>query len=202
MQQDNPERRVSLPDNLAKLVSDMSQLPEVDRTDVIYARAFELAHGASSRRPDRGQLILNALYYVLLLAALGWVFAMSIDRDEAVHQISREVANPNRQVRVGERLLVRSTRDRIRSCELSRRWWLIDGSGRRLDFETEHFDLYGALGRSTETVGPIVPLDAAPGRGRFFTVLSWDCNPLQRALGWSINSALPPLDFEILPRGR
>ena len=31
-------------------------------------------------------------------------------------------------------------------------------------------------------------------------VVAYDCNPLQRALGWSIVSMLAPLEFEILPR--
>ncbi|WP_148291093.1 hypothetical protein [Methylobacterium sp. B1] len=178
---------------------EIAQLPELDRTDAIYARAFELAQGPS-RRPPRGQFVLNILYYGLLLTAFAWVSSMTIDRELPVHQISREIVNPNRQVRVGERLAIKGVRDRVRQCELTRRYWLVDGSGRRIDFEPEHFDAYGALGRETEIVGPMIPLDATPGRGRVFVALAYDCNALQRALGWSITTVLPPLEFEILPR--
>ena len=52
-------------------------LPEVDRTDEIYARAIELAYGPS-RRQARLQLVLNALYYTSLVALVGWIFSMAI----------------------------------------------------------------------------------------------------------------------------
>ncbi|MGU3668469.1 hypothetical protein ACLBX9_30170 [Methylobacterium sp. A49B] len=91
-------------------------------------------------------------------------------------------------------------RERKRSCEIARRWWIIDGNGRRIDFDTERFDAYGPLGREEEIIGPYIPLDAMPGRGRLYGVVAYDCNVLQRALGWSIVSILPPLEFEILQR--
>ena len=77
---------------------------------------------------------------------------------------------------------------------------LMDGAGRRLDYEAEHFDAYGDLGREEETIGPTIPLDAMPGRATLRRGVAYDCNPLQRALGWSIISMLPPLEFEILPK--
>jgi len=76
----------------------------------------------------------------------------------------------------------------------------VDGAGRRLDYEAEHFDAYGDLGREEETIGPVIPVDAMPGKGVLRGVIAYDCNPLQRALGWSIISMLPPLEFEILPK--
>jgi hypothetical protein len=91
-------------------------------------------------------------------------------------------------------------RQREWQCELTRRRWLIDGSGRRLDFEAERFDAGGEMGREEEAIGPFIPLNAMPGRGRLLGVLAYECNPLQRALGWSIVSVLPPLAFEIRPR--
>ncbi len=174
-------------------------LPEVDRTDEIYARAIELAYGPS-RRQARLQLVLNALYYSALISLIGWIFSMAIDREPPVRQITREVVNPGKQVRVGDRLLIHGVRLRDRSCEITRRWWIVDGAGRRLDFEPERFDAYGDLGREEEVIGPFIPLDAMPGRGRLLGVVAYDCNPLQRALGWSITTILPPLEFEILPR--
>ena len=179
-------------------------LPEVDRTDEIYARAIELAYGPSQRQA-RLQLVLNVLYYSMLALLIGWIFSMVIDREVPVQTSSREIVNPGKQVRQGAHLLVRSTRRRLRSCELTRRWTIIDGEGRRYDFEPDRFDAYGPVTGATgqpdvETTGPVIPLDAVPGRGRWISVLAWDCNMLQRALGWSIVQVMPPLDFEILPR--
>ena len=48
--------------------------------------------------------------------------------------------------------------------------------------------------------GPTVPLDAVSGRGRLVTSFAWDCNVLQRALGWSITEVQGPLEFEIVAR--
>ncbi|GJD30061.1 hypothetical protein PMNALOAF_1304 [Methylobacterium adhaesivum] len=77
---------------------------------------------------------------------------------------------------------------------------VVVGAGRRLDYEPEHFDAYGDLGREEETIGPVIPIDAMPGKGVLRGVIAYDCNPLQRALGWSIISVLQPLEFEILPK--
>ena len=177
----------------------VTMLPEVDRTDEIYARAIELAYGPS-RRQARVQVVLNVLYYGMLLFVIGWFLSMAIDREPPVRQVSREVVNPDKQVRVGERLLIHGVRERARSCEITRRWWLVDGGNRRTDYEAERFDAYGPLGREEEVIGPFIPLDAMPGRGRLLGVVAYDCNLLQRALGWSITTILAPLEFEILPR--
>lgn len=173
--------------------------PEIEASSLMFARAIELAHGPSRRRP-MSERVAQGIYWGLMLLGFGWIFSMAIDREPPVRQITREVVNFNRQVPVGERLMIQGSRVRTRQCELTRRWWIIDGAGRRIDFEPERFDAYGEVGTETEIIGPYVPLDAAPGRGRILGVLAYDCNPLQRALGWSIVVMLPPLDFEILPR--
>jgi len=177
---------------------------ELDMTDQIYARAIELGFGASRRKPI-SERVVNALYWGLILAACGWIFSMAVDREMPVQIGPREVVNPDKRVVVGERLLVRSSRRRSRTCELTRRWTIIDGDGRRFDYEPERYDAYGAVTPSggpaeVETTGPIIPLDAMPGRGRWISVLAWDCNPLQRALGWSIVMIQAPVEFEIVRR--
>jgi hypothetical protein len=164
----------------------------------LYARALSLSHGP--RKTPMHMHVANLLYWGMIAVAFGWVFSMTIDREIPVRQISREIVSPNRQVHVGERLLIHGVRERKRSCEIARRWWIVDGAGRRIDFETERFDAYGPLGREEEVVGPYIPLDAVPGRGRLQGVIAYDCNPLQRALGWSIVAILPSLEFEIVPR--
>ncbi|GBU19366.1 MULTISPECIES: hypothetical protein [Methylobacterium] len=173
--------------------------PEIEASSLMFARAIELAHGPSRRKP-MSERVASVLYWSLMLLGFAWIFSMAVDREPPVRQISREVVNPNGQVRVGERLLVKGNRVRTRQCELTRRWWIIDGAGRRLDFEPERFDAYGEVGNETEITGPFIPLDAMPGRGRLNGVLAYDCNPLQRALGWSIVVMLPPLNFEIVAR--
>lgn len=177
---------------------------DIELTDKIYAKAIELGFGPS-QRPSRLHQVLTVLYYGFILLFIGWIFSMAIDRAVPVETAGREVMNHGRKVAQGSRLLVRSTRKRVRSCELTRRWTVIDGDGRRFDFEPEHFDGYGPVTAEdgkpeVETTGPIVPLDAAPGRGRWISVLGWDCNPLQRAIGWSIVQILPAIEFEIVPR--
>ncbi|SFM82577.1 hypothetical protein SAMN05192568_106124 [Methylobacterium pseudosasicola] len=168
-------------------------------TDIdLYARALALSH--APRQIPIHHRVLDFFYWIGIMAAFGWIFSMAIDRDPPVKQLAREIVNPSKQVRVGERLLIHGVRERLRSCEIARRWWIIDGAGRRIDFETERFDAYGPLGREEEVIGPYIPLDAMPGRGRLLGVVAYDCNPLQRALGWSIVSILSPLEFEILPR--
>ena len=180
-------------------------LHDEDRTDQIYARAIELAYGPS-RRQANTQRVLNFFYYTGVLFAVGWIFSMAIDREIPVRVGAREVQNLGKRVAPGERLLVRSARTRTRSCELTRRWTIIDGDGRRFDFEPERFDAYGPVTPldgppEVETTGPTIPLDATPGRGRWVSVLAWDCNPLQRALSWSIVLVQPPVEFEIVARG-
>lgn len=143
---------------------------------------------------------LNVLYWTAILAVLAIAAALVFDRDDPVRDRRYEVANPGRQVRQGEQLLVRATRTRVRQCEVTRRWSVIDGSGRRANYEPEPFDAYGPLWRDVSTEGPVIPLDATPGRGRFVSVLAFDCNPLQRATGWSITLISPIVEFEIVPR--
>ena len=168
-------------------------------TDIdLYAQALALS--TAPRRTPIHQQILNVMYWCGLLAVFGWFAAMTFDRDPPVRQILREIVNPERKVRIGERLLIHGIRERRRQCEITRRWWLVDGAGRRLDYEPERFDAYGDLGREEETIGPTIPLDAMTGKGTLRGVVAYDCNPLQRALGWSIISMLPPLEFEILPK--
>lgn len=177
---------------------------EIDKTDRIYAKAIELAYGPSRRKP-MSERIVNGLYWLLILLAFGWIFSMTVDREVPVQIGPREVMNPGRRVLTGERLLVRSSRTRTRTCELTRRWTIIDGDGRRFDYEPERYDAYGAITPQNappevETTGPIIPLDAMPGRGRWISVLAWDCNPLQRALSWSIVLIQAPVEFEIVRR--
>lgn len=177
---------------------------DLDMTDQIYARAIELGFGPSRRQP-MSERVVNALYWGLILVAFGWIFSMVVDREVPVQIGPREVVNPDKRVLAGERLLVRSARRRTRTCELTRRWTIIDGDGRRFDFEPERYDGYGAITppeapAEVETTGPVIPLDAMPGRGRWISVLAWDCNPLQRALGWSIVTVQTPVEFEIVRR--
>ena len=97
-------------------------------------------------------------------------------------------------------MLVRAKRQRYRQCEFTRRFSIVDGIGKRHDFAPESFDAYGPIGLDEDSNGPIVPRDAALGRARLISVVAWDCNPLQRALGWSITVVQPEIEFEILPR--
>ncbi|MEE7476525.1 hypothetical protein [Methylobacterium hispanicum] len=53
--------------------------------------------------------------------------------------------------------------------------------GLRLENEPECFDAYGPIEREDEIIGPSIPLDATPGRGRLLGAVAYDCNPLQRA---------------------
>jgi hypothetical protein len=177
---------------------------DLDASDKIYARAIELAYGPSRRKP-MSERVVSALHWGMILAAFGWIFSMVVDRDLPVQIGAREVINAGKKVAAGERLLVRSARRRIRSCELTRRWTIIDGEGRRFDYEPERSDAYGPItppeaAPEVETAGPVIPLDAMPGRGRWISVLAWDCNPLQRALGWSIVLIQPAVEFEIVRR--
>ena len=143
---------------------------------------------------------MNLLYWIAILSTLGYVFSLAIDRAPPIVDAHREIVNPGQQVRQGERLLIKGRRTRVRECEVTRRWSIIDGIGRRHNFEPEHFDAYDRLGLNEDIDGPVIPLDAAPGRGRFLSVNAYDCNPLQRATGWSIVVVPPALEFEILPR--
>ena len=100
--------------------------------------------------------------------------------------------------------MLKATRTRRRMCELVKRQSLIDGSGRRTDYEPERFDTYGAVTppdkSETDITGPVIPLDAVTGRGQLVTSFAWECNVLQRALGWSITEVQGPVEFEIVAR--
>ena len=165
----------------------------------LYADALKITLGGVPKR-SLWQQGANVGYWLTLSLIALYFFSMAIDRELPVTQMRRGIINP--QVEVGTRVLNKSTRVRHRVCELTRRSSIVDGIGRRIDFEPEHFDGYAPASTEpyTDITGPVVPLDAAPGHGRLLTVLAWDCNILQRALGWSIVLAEPPLDFEILPR--
>lgn len=142
---------------------------------------------------------LNAAYWLAILLTLGWFASMVIDRASPVRPISRELVHA--RVRPGEHVLIHGVRERLRQCEVTRRFVVVDGIGRRHNFEPEVFKALGPLGINDDAEGPVVPFDAAPGRGRVFGIYGYDCNLLQRALGWSIVVVSPPLEFEILPRG-
>lgn len=177
------------------------QLVPTDDID-LYARALALS--AAPKKTPIHERVLNAIYWGGILVLLAWFLAMAGDRAPPIQWVSREIVNPNGKVRQGERVQVRAVRARTRICELIKRQSLIDGSGRRTDFEAERFDAYGAVtppgAPETDITGPTIPLDAIPGRGRLVTAFAWDCNVLQRALGWSITEVQGPLEFEIVPR--
>lgn len=171
--------------------------------DVLDAALRLLAAAPPRRRLDKLWRALSALYWLAVIAAVSWILAMAFDRDIPIKDIQRDIVNPGHRVARGDRLLVRATRTRTRQCEFVRRWSVVDGAGRRIDFEPDVWDAYGQVGEpDTDAQGPIIPLDASPGRARFLSVIAWDCNPLQRALGWSIVLLQEPLDFEILASSR
>jgi hypothetical protein len=177
------------------------QLVPVDDVD-LYARALALA--AAPRKTPMHLQVFNILYWVGMTTLVGYFFVMAADRAPPLRWLSREIVNPGGKVAQGEKIQLRATRVRLRQCELVKRQSLIDGSGRRTDYEAERFDAYGPITEpgkpETDITGPSVPLDAVPGRGRMVTTFAWDCNVLQRALGWSITEVQGPLEFEIVPR--
>lgn len=59
-----------------------------------------------------------------------------------------------------------------------------------------------SIGRARSTVIIPVPSGAAIGHARYQAVLSFQCNPLQRVLGQSIEVPTPTVRFEILPSDR
>ncbi|MFY9292816.1 MAG: hypothetical protein WAP03_19295 [Methylorubrum rhodinum] len=174
----------------------------MELTDRIYSRAIELGFGPSNR-PPMADRIATWAYYGAIVLFMTWVASMAFDRALPVEFTSREVVNPGGRVMQGEQLQVRSGRKRRRVCELTRRWTVIDGAGRRHEYDPQHYDAYGpATGSEIETDvnGPTIPLDAVPGQGRWFVTLAWDCNMLQRATGWSIVLVQAPVLFEIVAR--
>ena len=177
------------------------QLVPTDDVD-LYARALALS--VAPRKTPIHQRILNGIYWGAILVLIGWFLAMAADRKPPIEWVSRIIVNPGGRVAQGERIQLRATRYRTRLCELVKRKSLIDGSGRRTDFEPERFGAYGPLTSpgqpETDITGPTIPLDAVPGQGRLVTAFAWDCNVLQRALGWSITEVTAPLEFEIVPR--
>ncbi|MBX9933250.1 MAG: hypothetical protein K2Y56_17235 [Methylobacterium sp.] len=177
------------------------QLVPLDDVD-LYARALALSAGP--KKAPVHERVLNVIYWGGVLILVAWFLAMASDRSPPIRWVSREIVNPDGKVRQGERVQVKAVRVRTRICELVKRQSLIDGSGRRTDYEAERFDAYGAItgptSPETDITGPTVPLDAVPGRGRLVTAFAWDCNVLQRALGWSITEVQGPLEFEIVAR--
>lgn len=177
------------------------QLVPSDDVD-LYARALALS--ATPRKMPIHERVLNVIYWGVILLLVSWFLAMATDRNPPIRWLSRDIVNPGRKVAQGERIMLKATRMRARMCELVKRQSLIDGSGRRTDYEPERFDAYGAVTPpdrpETDITGPVIPLDAVPGRGRLVTSFAWDCNVLQRALGWSITEVQGPVEFEIVAR--
>lgn len=176
------------------------QLAPSDGVD-LYAQALMLS--TQPRAIPVRQRLMNVLYWTAVLAAFAWVVSMAADRDPPVDFNSREIANEGLKVAPGQQILVRAERTRDRTCPLIKRQGVIDGKGRREDYEPEVFDAYGPVTPSDkpeiDITGPTLRLDAYPGRGRLITTLAWHCNALQRALNWPI-VVVQVLEFEIVPR--
>lgn len=172
-------------------------LPDLRDDADFYARAL-----ATVNKPvgwtAAAMRVLNAVYYLAMLVALGWLASMAMDRTPPVRVVSREVVSP--VVRPGGELLVRTKRIRDRQCELVRRYVVYDATGKRHEYWPEPADAFGHLGPDDDVTAIPVPFDAAPGRARSVAIFAWDCNPLQRALGWSITWVAPTLEFEIARR--
>lgn len=177
------------------------QISELPGNEDLFADALRITLHQPRKTPIQSQLA-NAIYWAVLGGIGLWVFSMAIDREVPITFVRREIINPEKQVEQGQQILVKSSRVRRRQCELTRRWAVIDGVGRRIDYEPEHFDAYGEVADEPDVdiTGPVVTLDAAPGRGRLITSFGWDCNILQRALNWSVDVVPKALEFEILPR--
>ena len=168
----------------------------------LYAGGLDLT---LSQVAGQAALAVDDTFAVAVIPVAVDIFAMAIDREIPVQTGPREIMNLGGKVRQGERLLVRSARRRLRSCELTRRWSIIDGDGRRYDYEPERFEAYGPVTpegaqAEPEITGPMVPLNAVPGRGRWVIALAWECNMLQHAIVWPITQVLSPVEFEIVPR--
>ena len=96
-------------------------------------------------------------------------FAKAIDRSPPAAPYSRDLL-PG-AVRAGHRL-----KRRVRhQCELTREATITDGIGRHDDFAPERFETDGPVTGLPEAgiTGPVVPVDAAPGRGPLPTVAAW-----------------------------
>ena len=161
------------------------------------ARALRILAGPTMRMA-LVMRVANLVYYAVIVAGLGWMASMALDNTIPVKVLSRTLLTPS--VHAGDKLMIRSRRIRIRQCELTRRFSIVDGIGRRYDFEPEKFDAYGPVSSEPEedTTLVSIPPEAVPGRGRYVAITAWDCNPLQRALGWSITVVQPAVEFEIL----
>lgn len=169
-------------------------------TDAAFsARALRILAGPS-RRVGLLMRLASVTYYAVILLALGWLVGMATDNALPVKIVSRSLLTPT--VPAGDDIEIRSRRVRLRQCELTRRFVIVDVTGRRYDFEPERWDAFGPVSANPEediTRVP-VPREARPGRARYTAILAWDCNPLQRALGWSITLVQPAIEFEILAR--
>lgn len=123
--------------------SDREHGREIDADAEFVAKAVSILSG-----PHRPTTIImraaNPVYYGLVLALLGWIVAMALDTQPPVKVLYRTILTP--EVRAGDKLQVRTRRIRQRQCELSRRFVIVDGIGRRFDFEPEKFDAYGPIG--------------------------------------------------------
>lgn len=172
-------------------------LRELARTDRFYGKALQILVGpgwwmATAMR------VASIAYWIAIVLALGWLFAMAIDREPPIEILSRELLTD--AVHPGEAIKVRFNVRRDRICRTETTWIFFDGNGEYRRFGPVAIEAGGPVGPDQFTRSWTVPANAAPGAARLRLVSSWECPPNLLHPLYPVTRVSPDLHFEILPK--
>lgn len=164
---------------------------------VFYANALSVLSGPT-RTMATVMRVLNLVYYILMFAAMGWIFSQVIDRTPAVNiKSSRLVADG---IYPGEQLKVEYDIERLRQCQSDTTWTVYDGANEIRRFGPVTVQAAGKVGPDIYVRAWTIPQNAAPGPARLRVALSWQCPGNYLHAIYPVTTILPDVNFTIVPR--
>ena len=173
------------------------ELRDLSRTDRFYGKALAILVGPGWWMATAMSLASIA-YWVAMVLALGWLFAMAIDREPPIEVLSRELLTET--VYAGDPVKVRFNIRRNKICRTEVTWIFFDGLGEYRRFGPVAIEANGPMGPDQFTRSWTVPANAAPGAARLRLVTAWECPPNLLHPLYPVTRVAPDLHFEIVPR--
>lgn len=172
----------------------MSRYAPPTADEQFYARALTVLVGPS-RRLAALMRVVNLLYWMAVLAALGWLFSQGVDRTPPV--TLRETTLLATTVKPGDPLRVRYGFTRHRTCEVDTSWLVFDGAQEVTRFGPVHSSATGAPGEETVVRAWPTPATMATGQGRLRVVSAYACPGNYLHAIYPITVVQPDLPFTV-----
>lgn len=160
-----------------------------------YAKALTALSGPN-RRVAIAMRALSAIYWLMMIGMMAWLFSQAIDRNAPVAVRSAEVLTG--QVKPGDSLKVRYFIQRYRTCLAETSWSLYDGGNEVRRFGPISSAAAGPPGPDTYIRAWPIPPNASPGTSRLRVTLSFQCPGNYLHAVYPIQLHLPELVFDIV----